>query len=640
MTERFYGNDSKGKWADATISLGNYISVLASEYRLLKNNNQPFDTTLQELCFAIKTFNRLDQTAESYFRCPTCTTAPSVLPNEDLNGFFIRDDINEFLFFNHYPKLAEGVVSNKDINTIESDFTASNPVDKEMSHDQIWHLFIGFALVSELLNDNPMSDFPLNEVDGNTDIRQEAKNITDRIMNHIRNQDGPLFQRWVIMNPVTNIHVDRGWQVGELSYGAAEAACFIRNTNSIPDPGFPIHSCEEYHDLISFINAEVWNNYGKGIGTLIAISAEDNKVQNMAAVGHSWWTTVNPFLEPGTPLIPINVTAEELSFRAILRDYQHLMLVHQVLHGGPNAIEESTYLNLLNSAPCVGPYNFDYPSNSSSFEWSTENRLLYPQRRGEESDGTDKNDFKGEYNGLDYMLYHNLYYLIKGTPANYFNSMDVEITFPFPTGPANDIGTLSSPTTIEAFHTITASNIVNDNADVTYRAGLEVSMISGFEAHAGANFHAYVDPFECASDGEYRSASNNPNDSSLAPTENLVAYNGPTTYVYYPQTVENTTSNSVAQHDQNSIQSNPNSILSSGITISPNPNNGNFLIATFGKQHIIKSKVIVYNLMGNIIKQAEMTESLNIDISTEAKGIYFVKIENEKEIKMEKIVFQ
>ena len=630
MTERNYQNESKGQWADATISLGNYISVLASEYKLLKNNNQPTDTTLQELCLAIKAFNRLDQTAESYFRCATCPPTP--LPG-DLNGFFIRDDVDEYFLFNH-PQIKTAVVSEYNINVINSDLVNYLvPTDKEMSHDQIWHLFIGFALVSELLDDIPISHFPLNEVDGNTDIRQEAKNITDRIMNHVRNQDGPLYQRWVIMNPITNIHVDRGWQVGELSYGAAEAACFIRNGNTNLDLGYPAHTCNEYHDAFSYTASSTWHLAGLGIGSIVAFWPEDNKVQNLAAVGSSWRASE-------TPLLALNVTAERLAARAILRDYQHLMLVHQVLHGQTNPIEQATYLNLLNTAPCKGPYNFSYPDNSASFEWSTENRLLYPQRRGEDNDGLDKNAFKGEYNGLDYMLYHNLYYIINGIPSQYFNYMDIAITYPFPTGPSNDIGTLTSPITIEAFHTITASNTINNNADVTYRAGKEIALVSDFEVKAGANFHAFIDPFECSTDGEYRSSSNNSNDSSLAPSENLVAYNGPTTHVLYPSSRKP----SLEKTNVSSLEhSSPLKNLNNEISITPNPNNGSFQISlTHDNKFVAIKKLKVYDIMGKIIWKTDvLSNSINVDITSYAAGIYYVKCTNELgEMEMKKLIKQ
>jgi hypothetical protein len=52
---------------DASLRLGWYIAVLATEYKLL--NVQGLDTyqTRKELYYALEAFNRLDLNAESYF---------------------------------------------------------------------------------------------------------------------------------------------------------------------------------------------------------------------------------------------------------------------------------------------------------------------------------------------------------------------------------------------------------------------------------------------------------------------------------------------------------------------------------------------------------------------------------------------
>ena len=77
------------QWRDATITLGYYWIVLATEYKLLSDNNQDFQPTLNELYYSMVAFNRLDMKAEGYLAGNLDVTAnPS-----DLNGFFIRDDV-------------------------------------------------------------------------------------------------------------------------------------------------------------------------------------------------------------------------------------------------------------------------------------------------------------------------------------------------------------------------------------------------------------------------------------------------------------------------------------------------------------------------------------------------------------------
>ncbi|GDX47814.1 hypothetical protein LBMAG25_06320 [Bacteroidota bacterium] len=66
---------------DATTDLGNYLAVLATEWKLTKNNNMPTDATELEIYYALRTINRLDSIQETIYGCP-----PSI------NGFIARDD--------------------------------------------------------------------------------------------------------------------------------------------------------------------------------------------------------------------------------------------------------------------------------------------------------------------------------------------------------------------------------------------------------------------------------------------------------------------------------------------------------------------------------------------------------------------
>jgi len=79
--------DGKGlvNWVDATVHLGYYIAMLATECYNLKRSNQPqiLKATKQELYYALKAVERLDTMAEI-----ACGVPPI------LDGFFIRDDVS------------------------------------------------------------------------------------------------------------------------------------------------------------------------------------------------------------------------------------------------------------------------------------------------------------------------------------------------------------------------------------------------------------------------------------------------------------------------------------------------------------------------------------------------------------------
>ncbi|MGC9331204.1 MAG: T9SS type A sorting domain-containing protein [Bacteroidales bacterium] len=73
----------------------------------------------------------------------------------------------------------------------------------------------------------------------------------------------------------------------------------------------------------------------------------------------------------------------------------------------------------------------------------------------------------------------------------------------------------------------------------------------------------------------------------------------------------------------------------SNIVIYPNPNRGKFTIA---QTNDIKS-IEIYNAMGEIVyKSWASNAKLQIDISAQPKGIYFVKVDNGKKVHVKKLV--
>ena len=72
-------------WGDANATMGDYIGMLATEYRLLKNNGQDYYSTLHELYYAIKVLGRLDLSAEEdYGGTP------------DLNGAWHQESVKRY----------------------------------------------------------------------------------------------------------------------------------------------------------------------------------------------------------------------------------------------------------------------------------------------------------------------------------------------------------------------------------------------------------------------------------------------------------------------------------------------------------------------------------------------------------------
>jgi hypothetical protein len=195
----------------------------------------------------------------------------------------------------------------------------------------------------------------------------------------------------------------------------------------------------------------------------------------------------------------------------------HAPLARKILHGGPYVQNSNyTFKYLLDVAPCTDIYNFnnyDY----AHYEWSSDNRLDRPDRRGwygqNNPPGTGHwRPSKAEYNGIDYMVYHNLWYiheLQEGTNPNITNMSEMDV---------NLGGTWSSPTSLDIFENIKINNAtINFNAvseDTYWRAGKEISFPGttpiqgqGNEVYISGNFHAYIEKYDCATDvGHFRMA--------------------------------------------------------------------------------------------------------------------------------------
>jgi hypothetical protein len=66
INERKFNKTVDIKYGDETIALGYYLGVLATEYKLLKNNNKPVLETIKEIYYALEAFNRIDYYTETY----------------------------------------------------------------------------------------------------------------------------------------------------------------------------------------------------------------------------------------------------------------------------------------------------------------------------------------------------------------------------------------------------------------------------------------------------------------------------------------------------------------------------------------------------------------------------------------------
>lgn len=328
---------------DATLRLGWYIAVLATEYKLL--NDQGLDTyqTRKELYYALDAFNRLDLNAESYFNLAG-TTNPNqaISPNSsDLNGFFIRDDMPDNFVDSTYlieeynriigspnyqnftstnttghPHLKTSPQSNIYMSGVRGEFNQYqrspliddvHPYKDEMSQDQIYDLFMGLALVKKCVGSGAnFNNLPM--ADGEVSLLQEAINITNRIINRVvedefilKNQSDHFSGECTVTpnecndNDFTtwgcehNCIIGDGSNLTALGYGAVKAASFITGRSVANIYGNQLWRMP--------IQQAIWNLTGSAeaiaLYDAIGILNEDAKheykfVTALAAVGGEW----------------------------------------------------------------------------------------------------------------------------------------------------------------------------------------------------------------------------------------------------------------------------------------------------------------------------------------------------------------
>jgi hypothetical protein len=401
--ERYRGVESTEAvlyWDDATIGLGYYIAVLATEYKLLNNNNKSTKSTIRELFYALEALNTLDYRAENMYYKPN-----GIKGNPRLNGFFIRDIATDSM-----NKSANYKLYNTDTNLLKvhnlhggSMNITKTIFSEEMSKDQIIFIMVGLRLIKELIPEN--LEFKENNIarkfsnTNNTYIRKEAINIANRQLKYITKNKKAAFPlvyyHWNIINPVSNKTVDRGGDAFSQSYGFEKLYMAFNNKDSTL-----------FTKKGERFAAKLVNGGTKTLLNSIIKSGEGHMVLTLAAISNQWNNKTKKKLE--------KKCFKDFKNKA---NYDFLVLLYAVLYNDSLDNNYKSYFKeLLNSAPYNGPYNYNGNGDFANFEWSTSRRYSRPENRG-----TNRQSHPGDYNGLDYMLIHNLYniyYNIKDTYEN------------------------------------------------------------------------------------------------------------------------------------------------------------------------------------------------------------------------------
>jgi len=524
-----------------------YISVLATEYRLLKNYNQDYSETIKLLYYAILTFNRLDETAESYYR-------NGVIQQGDLNGFFVRNDFtpdfvnkyfslgtNPFFKASNIPFWSEG----------EHLLSTSNPDGFENSEDNVWHMLEALALVNKLLD--------TEVVDGvSIDFKKMAKDITKNIVGYMSHDNNMLYDAckehntitqwcspmefsWYLKNNVTDKLVSAGNGIsnkGEfdgtmlsMSYGFAKAANNILNENKFEGmpsqivPVFPYlvpvqipssqslfnyiigstvsdlylslyaaeKTCVSYLGVVvNFSNiilclegneqkSILWEKYGDIPYSVC--TQNSSKIRSLFRVSHlddykyrSVCATGNIGIGNNTPY---QLLIQKQKDNNIYK-YEHLPLLWCVLNdiNSSNSSlisqdDRDIIFNMLRRAPGCGPRFLN--KDSINNEWSIPNTLITPEKR---YGGYFNYHDSTEFNGLDYMLLHNLYWLTN--PVSIPKDINPLLLCTEPGHVHQAIAT----------NDIVSSQLMNlNNNSLNIYAGNSITLLPGFETTGTGNVY-------------------------------------------------------------------------------------------------------------------------------------------------------
>jgi len=389
-------SDIKGfSIGDQTIDLAWYISILSTEYALLKKSNQNTNQTLTELYYALKAYERLD-------RCET--QMPWFKSQDTLDGFFHRYDIS--LFTN--PDTFSILGRNKNLNprqvfgsrepglptwisSFDNESGIHNPYEASASQDQVVHLLMGLSLTYQCLPDSELVVYDNKLLTHKINFKNWSKNLVDVIISHLL--QGP---HWHLLDP-NDKDVERGANALMYAYPLSLIGRQITG--------------KDYDDWWSksLIAKHLWDlsrvpNWVNDYNSTMALI--------LAALSDSWYDL--------SPVGPINNTASYIEACGQPWDRQTIfLLLHRFTHQKTkNYACEPILFEQLDSAPNNGPYYWSQDSimfdccgveaGKPKGGWAYPNKFRGTKK---EQNGLGKYPSTGNFSGVDYMLLYNLYHL-------------------------------------------------------------------------------------------------------------------------------------------------------------------------------------------------------------------------------------
>ena len=668
--------------SDEGFELGKYLIVLASEWRLLYNSGLPTQQTEAEIFWALKTIDRLDYDAETYWsyfwsKGKECWGGQH-------NGFMIRDDVfTNFLWYSPiYPKPENNI----------------NP--------QYFYFFKNNYSLSSIFNIPPYLMFKPDAYENYRYLNQglggnRGKYIDQNIMLCNPEKD-TIYDLIKLMwkarhnrNKKTGYPINGGFSaamVGLYSCYDDKKSDYSVHINKYipPDINFNFnrskfrkdhwtgpeeYSQDNYIGLLqglvavrNFVNSDVYvngislSNYAKQRIKRIILSIRnnssfndnwviDNPVTKLCVKGVHWSEYIDNCYIPTVCISHYcNKGGAQAGFFSgqfakIYEKYVGENFNAQIIHGFISLPEKDLLPAIL--VTMSGSY---FPNNV----WGLESVNKKCCEWIDDLDGDNKAEFQyldllfcclhgltEPYRGfqhyynilnsticpnnervgnlLSQMIIHNLLKILRGEKYQY--TINDNNTYPS----ATTLCTQSQITfgNIESSATITQSPTSGCKANVTYKAGKEIHLKPGFKVINGAKFHGYIEPMNVCQVKE-----GNPDVAVLF---------FPPSYEQLSFYVSNLNYTKFELDDKND-NSNKQVINDNGIQLIPNPAND---ILVLQSNETEKYSVEIYDIMGQFIAKNNINPNENFSVGHLKRGLYIFKIFNQNElVQIQKIVLQ
>ncbi len=714
-------------WGDGTIWHGRYLAMLATEYKLLENNErwEDLEHNKTELYYAIKALERLDDVSNSFYAVPGTGGANGLggtpLPNR-VDGFFVRDDVPADLltndqwnayyaawqFPNNVPasmhllndyrtlpanstpvwKVHSGYQTHTNpapVGTTNTDQANCGvyPLPKEvlhfdgdcdndgldgnrgmmlydMSKDQTINLMMGAVLITQCVP-NTSQSVQLN--DGTTIAYNFVENIK-RLMTNIlyytalSDIDNPGINDWTIKTP-HGLAVDLGSTSGLMERNTMKTIWkdYLFTTNNDVRPGETF----ETHFTPVLLNDPLWNSR-------VTFLCPDDIEEGTCTRDNAAMTYILVALSNKGGLTQFQIENAVNSGSGAWKWQGFYGLLHAYLHGSSftsSALSDAQ--QMLAEAPCWGPYNtangFDihvdvnglfstgtvlYGTNYDHFGdlvvpgsnlqqyknvmgsngWNSEFRFYAPPEfvftdahnidnqsntsatpPGVTEDYTVHFPFEkhvGLFNGLDYMILNNLYYLNSEQPLPKFeNLVDRVVDEPIVGG-----------NTYMAFNSLHFETDLSDAPpNLVARAGEEIVFQDGF-TFTNTTGEFYIDPFYCedGQEGSYK----NGTDTTIHPqvlTAPSYGFNQPFQLVSHKDE---------ARLHQLEATAN-NEAPPAFVALYPNPTNNSVnMVGTITQYQHLQ----ITDIMGKVLVEFKSNIPTSLDLSEYSNGVYLFIFSN------------